>query len=142
MNEYFVTKSIATYLKEKDWDVVSVNAPFSGRAIWIKPRDAFRGKGALIPDIIAVKDKRLLIVECAAPYKYHDELKLCMYRTDRYIGTLYELFKFDFGPAPITAIGIPASDMERVRDKTFVVFGVTPNCVIVEAPSELVDDFQ
>ena len=41
-------------------------------------KDSNRGKGVLIPDIIAEPRNELLIVECAAPYKASDE-KVCYF---------------------------------------------------------------
>ena len=122
------------YLQEHGWTIISVNSPFSGKSIWIKSKDTKRGKGVLIPDVIAVCSNALLIVESAAPYKASDEKKLKKYHTPSYNSTIRDMF----GTKPlVTAIGIPASDKNRVRDKELAVFGVSEeNRVSIFAPSK------
>lgn len=73
MNEEFVTKSIVYYLKNNGWNIFSFDYPQSGTGYLIHPNDRFhKNKESIIPDIIANKDSRCIIMENKS-YFYPDD---------------------------------------------------------------------
>lgn len=125
MDEDKVTKAIAAFLSRRGWTVHSINAPFSGRSIWIMPTDGKRGKGALIPDVLATKDGELIVVECSAPYKVSDESKLQRYLGPGYVSAVRTMFQSERLTAMRLGVGLPLTDEQRIRSRGLVVFAVT-----------------
>ena len=124
MDEDKVTKSIASFLSGAGWNIISINSPFSGRSVWIKPVGGKRGAGALIPDVLATSQGKLMIVESSAPYKVSDEKKLTRYLEYPYL----ESIRIMFAPWPVSrillAVGLPMSDAHRVKSKALTVYAV------------------
>ena len=125
MDEDKVTKAIAAFLSRSGWAVHSINAPFSGRSIWIMPTDGKRGKGALIPDVLATKNGELIVVECSAPYKVSDESKLLRYLGPGYVNALRTMFESEGLAAMRLGVGLPLADEQRVTSRGLMVFAVT-----------------
>ncbi len=76
ITEYVVTTSVVNLLNTNNWEILSVNTPFSGKSVWIKPIDGYRGKGTLIPDIIARKKiiKGIAYANTLIKYNYPNDL--------------------------------------------------------------------
>ena len=73
MKEEFVTKSIIDFLKSKGWDIFNFDYPQSGRGYLIHPSDrTHKNKKSIIPDIIAYKDSKCIIME-NKPYFYTED---------------------------------------------------------------------
>lgn len=92
-NEYYVTMSVVKYLKSLKWKILSINNPFAGKSITIKPLGGYRGKGSLIPDIIARKEKVYLIIESYERLKIKDIVKLNKYELPEYYNAIRKIFK-------------------------------------------------
>jgi hypothetical protein len=79
-NEYVITYGAKLYLIEKKWDVIAYNPPGSQGTFTIpNPSKDGREKGQTgseSPDVIAVKDGFVLIVECKPNFDSGDSLKL------------------------------------------------------------------
>lgn len=114
MDEATITESIASFLVRKHWIIISINAPFSGRSVWIKPNGGRRGKGALIPDVIAWRGEELMIVESSAPYKISDERKLLHFLDPRYVASICTMFESRSVSSLRLSVGLPAADSHRV----------------------------
>ncbi len=77
MNEEFVTKSIIYYLKSNGWNIFSFDYPQSGTGYLIHPNSRFhKNKEAVIPDIIANKDSKCIIMENKSYFYADDFIKL------------------------------------------------------------------
>lgn len=77
MNEEFVTKSIIRYLKRNGWNIFAFDYPQSGTGFLIHPNDRLsKNKESLIPDIIANKDSKCIIMENKSYYCSDDFTKL------------------------------------------------------------------
>ena len=114
MDEDTITKSIASFLAEQQWIIVSLNSPFSGRSVWIKPDGGKRGKGALIPDVIATRHGELMVVESSAPYRTSDERKLFRYLERPYLTAICTMFESSAVSSIRLAVGLPVQDLHRV----------------------------
>jgi len=80
ITEYEVTYSVKEWLLQNDWDVVAFNPPGSQGTFTIPNPEKdpdFRGQtGSVSPDIIAIKDGEVLIVECKPGQSDSDESKV------------------------------------------------------------------
>lgn len=73
MKEEFVTRSIIDFLKIKGWKIFTFDYPQSGRGHLIQPNDrTHKNKKSIIPDIIAYKDSKCIIME-NKPYFYPED---------------------------------------------------------------------
>ena len=124
MDEDKVTKSIASFLSCAGWNIISINSPFAGRSIWIKPVGGKRGKGVLIPDVLATRQGELIIVESSAPYKVSDEKKLIRYLERPYLESIRAMFAPFRVSWILLAVGLPLSDEHHVRSTALTVFAV------------------
>lgn len=123
MREQEVTLAVEKYLKQNNWAILSLNNPFAGKSIWVKPKGGFRGKGTLIPDIIANKDNFYMIVEAYEKLKIKDIEKLNKYSKLEYLDSLKEIFsnknlkviKVMTYPEPVKPYNYP---------KDFIILGV------------------
>jgi hypothetical protein len=79
-NEYVITYGVKLYLLENSWDVIAYNPPGSQGTFTI-PNPSKDGSekgqtGSESPDVIAVKDGHVLIVECKPKFDLVDAQKL------------------------------------------------------------------
>jgi hypothetical protein len=123
MREQEVTLAVDKFLKKNNWEILSLNNPFSGKSVWIKPKGGFRGKGTLIPDIIARKDNLYLIVESYERLKIKDISKLEKYSTSKYLDSIKEIFE-DNNLSIVKIMAYPEPIKEHEYPDDFVVFGV------------------
>src|SRR3989339_813569 len=121
MREQEVTLAIEKYLRKKNWEILSLNNPFSGKSVWIKPIGGFRGKGTLIPDIIARKEKIYLIVESYG--------KLKKYSKPEYLDSIKEIFDEE-SPVLVKAMSYPEPIKLHGYPKDFIVFGIDNNYAV------------
>lgn len=123
MREQEVTLTVAKYLDLKGWEILSLNNPFSGKAIWIKPKGGFRGKGTLIPDIIAKKNNNYIVVESYEKLKIKDIPKLTKYSSLEYFESFKEIFNKN-NINLIKALAYPEPIVKYKYPKDFILFGV------------------
>ncbi|OGF29185.1 hypothetical protein A2531_01805 [Candidatus Falkowbacteria bacterium RIFOXYD2_FULL_34_120] len=129
MREQEVTLAIEKYLRKKNWEILSLNNPFSGKSVWIKPIGGFRGKGTLIPDIIARKEKIYLIVESYEKLKIKDIGKLEKYSKPEYLDSIKEIFDEE-SPVLVKAMSYPEPIKLHGYPKDFIVFGIDNNYAV------------
>ena len=77
MNEEFVTKAILKALADAGWEIVSFDFPQSGTGRTLHPDDIIsKNEGAIVPDVVAVKDGVCLYLENKDHYSYSDFVKV------------------------------------------------------------------
>lgn len=83
MREEQVTKSILSWLFDRQWKIVCFDFPQSGTGKILHPNESCgeKNKGAIIPDIVAVKDQKCVFFEnkdrfFIADYKKQNDLKM------------------------------------------------------------------
>lgn len=66
MTEEQITKVILNWLETSDWKIICFDFPQSGTGVSLHPNEELRetkNKGAIIPDIVAVKGKTVVFFE-------------------------------------------------------------------------------
>lgn len=74
MTEENVTKSILKWLKNNEWEIVCFDFPQSGTGQFLHPNnsESEKIKGAINPDIVAVKNDICIFFENKNRFYYHD----------------------------------------------------------------------
>lgn len=129
MREQEVTLSVEKFLINNGWIILSLNNPFSGKSVWIKPKGGFRGKGTLIPDIIAKKNNLYLIVESYEKLKIKDIPKLEKYSTPEYLNSIKEIFENN-NLSIVKVMAYPEPVKKYKYPDDFVIFGVNEDFTI------------
>jgi hypothetical protein len=117
MTEEQVTKMILGALIEKDWTIVSYDFPQSGSGIALHHVDNIheKNKGAIIPDIIAVKQHRCFIFENKNKVDLNDFRKVSsLIRENHYEQAVLEILSGLYVEQVYYGIGIPTSKMNKV----------------------------
>jgi hypothetical protein len=80
IREYAITYAVKNFLLSKNWDVIAYNPPGSQGTFTIpnpSKDGGYRGQtGSESPDIIAIKNGLVLIVECKTTFNLDDSKKL------------------------------------------------------------------
>jgi len=78
MNEDDITYCVKEYLQENRWEIISYNPPggHGGTIIDFSSLKKDRSKSWQIPDILAYKNKMVLLIECKPRYNEKDVKKL------------------------------------------------------------------
>lgn len=78
MTEEQVTKSILKWLKDNNWEIVCFDFPQSGTGKLLHPNNSNseKNKGAINPDIVAVKNGKCLFFENKNRFYYPDYEKV------------------------------------------------------------------
>lgn len=80
VREYAITYGVKTFLLKHNWDVIAYNPPGSQGTFTIpnpSKDGGYRGQtGSESPDVIAVKNDVVLIVECKSSFNLEDSNKL------------------------------------------------------------------
>ena len=86
IREYAITYAVKNYLLSKNWDVIAYNPPGSQGTFTIPnpgKDGGYRGQtGSESPDIIAIKNGLVMIVECKTTFNLDDSAKLNNLFTD------------------------------------------------------------
>lgn len=100
MTEEQLTKTILKWLTENDWIIVSYDFPQSGTGTILHPKkyEYSKNKGGLIPDIVAVKNKKVVLFENKDRFVFEDYSKIEFLKsTDLYLPSIRLLLKdFEF----------------------------------------------
>jgi hypothetical protein len=87
IREYAITYAVKNYLLSKNWDVIAYNPPGSQGTFTIpnpsKDGGYRGGTGSESPDIIAIKNGLVIVVECKTTFNVDDSLKLNNLFTDK-----------------------------------------------------------
>ena len=79
ITEEQVTKSILNWLEENGWEIICFDFPQSGTGVSLHPNEELRStknKGAIIPDIVAVKNMIVVFFENKDRFVLGDFIKL------------------------------------------------------------------
>jgi hypothetical protein len=86
IREYAITYAVKNFLLSKNWDVIAYNPPGSQGTFTIpnpSKDGGYRGQtGSESPDIIAIKNGIVMIVECKTTFNLDDSKKLNSLSTD------------------------------------------------------------
>lgn len=151
MTEEQVTIAIITWLKSNDWKIICFDFPQSGTGIVLHPnsdvRESTKNKGAIIPDIVAVKDKIAIFFENKDRFVLADFEKISAIKSNNFhsdsIDKLlknYEIDNIFFG------VGLPfehrylAKVIEHTKLVDFVIFVGKENQILVNY--EIIKIFQ
>lgn len=123
MREQEVTLTVEKILRDLGFEILSLNNPFAGKSVSIKPQGGYRGKGTLIPDIIARLDKIYLVIESCNKLKIKDIEKLNKYALPEYKETIKKIFEEDkIILVKVMAYPEPVKNYEYPTD--FMVVGI------------------
>lgn len=115
--EEFITKAILKYLNLKGWTILAFDYPQSGTGISLHPIrrvDHTKNLGMITPDVIAIKNKLLLILEDKPGFYESDVEKLKTIKAGEYSESIRSIFGIsDFNI--MVGIGIGDSPQQRKR---------------------------
>ena len=119
MTEEQVTKSIIRWLHVNLWDVICFDFPQSGTGVALHPNEEIRttkNKGAIIPDIVAIKDNVVVFFENKDHFDLNDFLKVEELRiTTDYSNSIQRLLSdFDFSRI-FYGVGLQASKRTEIK---------------------------
>lgn len=87
IREYAITYAVKNYLLSKKWDVIAYNPPGSQGTFTIpnpKKDGGYKGQtGSESPDIVAIKNSIVMVVECKSSFNLDDSAKLNNLSTDK-----------------------------------------------------------
>jgi hypothetical protein len=84
MTEEQITKAILNWLEASGWKIICFDFPQSGTGVSLHPNEDIRetkNKGAIIPDIVAIKDKKVIFFENKDRFVLSDFDKVAELRT-------------------------------------------------------------
>lgn len=121
MNEEFVTDNLIDYLRERGWDILSFDYPESGTGVVLhlnSKENHSKNQNSIIPDIIANKEEKLLVMENKTYYSRKDLDKLNKVKDGGLEDSLKRNFPKTNWETVITGVGCPKSmdDLERLKD--------------------------
>ncbi len=108
MREEDVTRSVAAWLDALGWCVLSVHVPGTQGGLRLRPSGGTsKSEGAVIPDILAVRNGCVVILESKPEYCEPDVAKVRMIATDaRYRDDLGRLAAMAGQPLDAVIVGI------------------------------------
>lgn len=111
MTEEAVTKAILKWLLQNEWEIVCFDFPQSGTGRLLHPNDAIseKNKGAINPDIVAVKGNDCLFFENKDRFYYPDyEKQNSLIEGDDYSKAISELLSQYTVSTIYYGIGLPS----------------------------------
>jgi hypothetical protein len=116
MSEEKVTITILKWLQKNGWQIVCFDFPQSGTGVSLRPnqdlREKTKNKGAIIPDIIANKDRISLFFENKDRFVLSDFQKTNLIKTVKeYDNSIAELLKNYPTDEVYFGIGLPSSKL-------------------------------
>jgi hypothetical protein len=134
ITEEQVTKIILKWLNSQGWEIVCFDFPQSGTGYVLHPKEYNRttkNKGAIIPDIVAVKGRICLFFENKDRFVMSDFEKISILRTsNEYLASIermlsnWEIEKIYYG------VGLPKSDIQEakiLKNKDLIDFALLVN---------------
>lgn len=117
MREEEVTKSIMNWLVAHGWEIICFDFPQSGTGRQLHPRDvSSKTYGIIIPDIVAIKDGKVLVFENKDRFVYSDFEKVYRLKnTDAYDDAWRNLLRGTNYSNIYFGIGIPNTMTNRKR---------------------------
>lgn len=132
MTEERVTIKIIEYLKSNKWEIVCFDYPQSGTGISIHLNEDLRtskNKGAIIPDIIALKNNNILFFENKDRFVFNDFIKIENLRINSHyfesinrLLSKYEYSKIYYGVGMPQSIGNIKKTLMNIHMIDFALF--------------------
>ena len=114
LTEEQITKAILDWLEEKGWEIICYDFPQSGTGISLHPNEELRttkNKGAIIPDIVAIKGTTVLFFENKDRFVLSDFVKVNDLKTGTdYSASLQKLLKNYKVTQIFYGVGLPNND--------------------------------
>ncbi len=123
MTEEQITLALIEWLSSKGWEIICYDFPQSGTGISLHPNDEIRttkNKGAMIPDIVAIKGTTVLFLENKDRFVLSDFFKLNELRTGSdYSASLSKLLKHYKVTNIYYGVGLPNTEnvCKKIRDQ-------------------------
>ncbi len=148
ITEEKLTKTILDWLESNDWEIVAYDFPQSGTGILLHSQNKeknSKNKGGFIPDIVAIKNKIVVIFENKDRFVFEDYNKInYLKNTTDYNDSITKLLSgFSFKNI-YYGIGLPTSKINKQKDKanwTLIDFTIMVNqqirVEIIYDPEEL-----
>lgn len=120
LSEESITKAILRHLESKRWKILAFDYPQSGAGISLHPnrrKDHTKNLGMITPDIVAKRERYLLILENKPGYCRNDVEKLKAVKAGEYSESIQSVFGItDFE----TLVGIGIGDSPQQRNKALI----------------------
>lgn len=122
LTEEQITKAILDWLEEQGWDIICYDFPQSGTGISLHPNEELRttkNKGAIIPDIVAIKGTTVLFFENKDRFVLSDFEKVNDLKTGSdYSASLQKLLKNYKVSQIFYGVGLPKNDniLKRITE--------------------------
>lgn len=114
LTEEQITKAILDWLEEQGWEIICYDFPQSGTGISLHPNEELRttkNKGAIIPDIVAIKGTTVLFFENKDRFVLSDFEKVNDLKTGSdYSASLQKLLKNYEVSQIFYGVGLPKND--------------------------------
>lgn len=114
LTEEQITKAILNWLEKRGWEIICYDFPQSGTGISLHPNEELRttkNKGAIIPDIVAIKGTAVLFFENKDRFVLSDFLKVNHLKTGSdYSTSLQKLLKNYKVSQIYYGVGLPKND--------------------------------
>jgi len=114
LTEEQITKAILDWLEEQGWEIICYDFPQSGTGISLHPNEELRttkNKGAIIPDIVAIKGTTVLFFENKDRFVLSDFVKVNGLKTGSdYSASLQKLLKNYNVSQIFYGVGLPKND--------------------------------
>jgi hypothetical protein len=128
MREEKVTITILKWLQNNGWKIICFDFPQSGTGVSLHPnqdlREKTKNKGAIIPDIVANKDKISLFFENKDRFVLSDFQKINIIKTgEEYSNSISELLKNHPTDELYYGIGLPYSTTieKKLKEHEYLV---------------------
>lgn len=114
LTEEQITKAILNWLEASGWEIICYDFPQSGTGISLHPNEEIRttkNKGAIIPDIVAIKGTTVVFFENKDRFVLSDFMKVNDLRTgSEYSASLDKLLKNYQVSSIFYGVGLPNNE--------------------------------
>jgi hypothetical protein len=120
LTEEQVTKTILNWLESAGWQIVCYDFPQSGtgRPLHLNSeKRSGKNLGAIIPDIVAVKNRKAVFFENKDRYVDADVVKFTRLKSGDYSEAISNLLQNNPADTIYFGIGIPASESPRLKER-------------------------
>jgi hypothetical protein len=122
LTEEQITKAILNWLEANGWEIICFDFPQSGTGVSMHPNEELRttkNKGAIIPDIVAIKGTTVLFFENKDRFVLSDFVKVNDLKTGSdYSNSLQKLLKNHKVSHIFYGVGVPNTDniLKRIAE--------------------------
>jgi Holliday junction resolvase len=122
LTEEQITKAILDWLEKQGWEIICYDFPQSGTGISLHPNEELRttkNKGAIIPDVVAIKGTIVLFFENKDRFVLSDFVKVNDLKTSSdYSTSLQKLLKNYKVSKIFYGVGLPKNDniLNRIKE--------------------------